>query len=162
MTARQELLEILLNIFITFDIYTLPLIIWRYIIKKRPIERSAAKKITIIYGIVAWFIMSLLLYIADEGVAGGSILLWSYINYRILISKSSDENKGEQKYIEIPPDEDPETVKERTERLADELYCQYIRRSDADLKMIIKSNSSEAAEIAAKRVLAQRDAQRRA
>lgn len=160
MDAHLELLTLLLDLFITFDFYTLPLLIWRYVIKKQPIEKAKAQKITIIYGIAAWIVMSILLYIINGSVAGGSILLWSYINYRILISKNSSNREPEHE--EPPVKEDPEVERERNERLVDELYRQYIGRSDADLKMIIKSNSSEVAEIAARRVLEQRDAQRQA
>lgn len=160
MDAHLELLTLLLDLFITFDFYTLPLLIWRHAIKKQPVEKAKAQKITIIYGIAAWIVMSILLYIIDESVAGGSILLWSYINYRILISKNSSNREPERE--EPPVEEDPEVERERNERLVDELYCQYIGRSDADLKMIIKSNSSEVAETAARRVLEQREAQRQA
>lgn len=160
MDAHLELLTLLLDLFITFDFYTLPLLIWRYAIKKQPVEKAKAQKITIIYGIAAWIVMSILLYIIDGSVAGGSILLWSYINYRILISKNSSNREPERE--EPPVEEDPEVERERNERLVDELYRQYIGRSDADLKMIIKSNSSEVAETAARRVLEQREAQRQA
>ena len=158
MDSDKMLLEFLLNLFITFDIYTLPIIIWRYVIKKQPVEKSKATEITIIYGIIAWIAMSILLYILAERVAGGSILFWSFINYIILISKNRD--KSEPKPTGPQPTEDPEVTRARIEKLADELYVQYIGRSDADLKMIIKSNTSEAAEMAAKRVLEQRKAQR--
>lgn len=160
MDAHLELLTLLLDLFITFDFYTLPLLIWRYVIKKQPVEKAKAQKITIIYGIAAWIVMSILLYIIDGSVAGGSILLWSYINYRILISKNNSNREPEHE--EPPAEEDPEIERERNERLVDELYRQYIGRSDADLKMIIKSNSSVVAETAARRVLEQRDAQRQA
>ena len=160
MDAHLKLLTLLLDLFITFDFYTLPLLIWRYVIKKQPVEKAKAQKITIIYGIAAWIVMSILLYIIDGSVAGGSILLWSYINYRILISKNSSNREPERE--EPPVEEDPEVERERNERLVDELYRQYIGRSDADLKMIIKSNSSEVAETAARRVLEQREAQRQA
>ena len=50
-------------------------------------SQKKAKKITIIYAIVAFFVMAFL-----KGAAPGSaIILWSFTNYRILISKSKND-----------------------------------------------------------------------
>lgn len=72
----------LLSLLMTISIYTLPVAIYRFVIRKYAMEESSAKKFTIIYGVIAFFIMTFL----NGKAAGGAILLWSFINYKLLIS----------------------------------------------------------------------------
>lgn len=79
------------SLLITIIIYSLPIFIYRYSIKKAPVDRKKARKITIIYAIVSFFIMVAIvtiLYalIGYDGFTGGGILLWSFVNYKILTS----------------------------------------------------------------------------
>jgi hypothetical protein len=77
---------IFISLLITIAIYSLPIMIYRYAIKKSPIEPKKAKKISIIYGIAAFIVMFALILIANGSATwGGGILLWSYVNYRVLI-----------------------------------------------------------------------------
>ena len=70
---------------ITIAVYSLPIMIYRYAIKKKPIDEKKAKKIVIIYGIAAFIVMCFLLITLDnKGPKGVAILFWSYINYQIL------------------------------------------------------------------------------
>lgn len=90
---RYNFGNIILSLIITISIYSLPIIIYRYAIREYAVEPRKAKRITIIYGIVAFIIMTLLvLAVNGDGAANGAIILWSYINYRILTSgkKRSD------------------------------------------------------------------------
>lgn len=81
------------SLLFTVTIYTLPIVIYRYLIKKRYTERRKARKITVVYAVFAFIVMSLLVRkLNGEGVAGGAIILWSYVNYRILISGLKKEN----------------------------------------------------------------------
>ncbi len=73
--------NLILSLVITIAVYSLPIIIYRYGIKKQALPKKKAKKITIIYGIIAFFVMSILVGAAP----GGAILLWSFVNYEILI-----------------------------------------------------------------------------
>lgn len=86
--------NILLSLLLTIAVYSLPIIIYRYAIKKAPVAARKAKKITIIYGACAFIVMSVIIFsITRNGFTGGAILLWSYVNYRILIGgKTSDIN----------------------------------------------------------------------
>lgn len=86
-------LNILVSLILTVVIYSLPIIIYRYAIKKEPVSKKKAKRITIIYAIPAFFVMSLIIFsINGSGAAGGSIILWSYINYRMLIGGKKEAN----------------------------------------------------------------------
>ena len=77
--------NILLNLIATIVVYSLPIIIYRYAIRKEPMERKKAKRITIIYGICAFIVMSAATFVINgSGVAGGAIFLWSWVNYRVL------------------------------------------------------------------------------
>lgn len=83
------------SLLMTIAIYSLPILIYRYFLRNAPVERKKAKKITIIYGICAFVVMSFALYTLGGGAApGGAILLWSYVNYKMLTSgleKGKDE-----------------------------------------------------------------------
>jgi uncharacterized protein (DUF1697 family) len=76
---------VILSLIITVAVYSLPIIIYRYGIRKRPMEKSAAKKLTIIYGIVAFIVMTLIVVaMGGNASVGGAIFLWSAINYAML------------------------------------------------------------------------------
>ena len=78
--------NLLLSLMVTIAIYSLPIFIYRYAVKKEPVERRKAKKITIIYGICAVIVMIVLMSaINGSGTIGGAIFLWSWVNYRVLI-----------------------------------------------------------------------------
>lgn len=53
-------LSVVLSLILTVCIYSVPIIIYRYIIVKKAVEKLKAKRITIIYGIIAFFTMAFL------------------------------------------------------------------------------------------------------
>ena len=75
-----------LGLFFTIVIYTIPLMIYRFVIRKTPVSPSKAKKISIIYSICAFIVITFILYaIYDETTPGGSIsTIWTFIDYYIL------------------------------------------------------------------------------
>lgn len=80
-TAR----DILISFVLTVAFYSLPIIIYRYVIRKAPVENKKAKKITIIYAIAAYvLVLALNIYMGTGEAPGSAIILWSYINYRML------------------------------------------------------------------------------
>ncbi|HHZ00779.1 MAG TPA: zinc ribbon domain-containing protein [Tissierellia bacterium] len=90
LTSQFSFGNILLSLLVTIIVYSLPIIIYRYAVRKAPVDRNKAKKITIIYGICAFVVMSaLIIAINGSGAAGGAILLWSYVNYRVLTGGTS-------------------------------------------------------------------------
>ena len=95
--TKLSLSSILLSMLITIVIYSLPIIIYRYAVRKEPVDRRKAEEITIIYGLVAIIVMAVLILVADVSLApGGAILLWSFVNYRMLVS-------GKKKPAEAEP-----------------------------------------------------------
>lgn len=82
----SALADLVVSLIITIVIYSLPIIIYRYAVRKKPVEPKKAKKITIIYAICAFLVMSALLMALGEGAAGSAIILWSWVNYKVLKS----------------------------------------------------------------------------
>lgn len=79
----------LINLLLTFLISTVPILIYRRFIARGPLEKKIAKIVAVLYGIVIFFVSSaILIFVANgEGtVSVYSVVLWSWINYRILIS----------------------------------------------------------------------------
>lgn len=106
---RELIPNLIFSFIFTIFIYSLPIIIYRYMIRKSPVPKKSAIGITIIYGIVASIIMSGLLYIIDgTGPKGTAILIWSYINYLMLKGgKDSTTNNKQSKNLRkdiIEPD----------------------------------------------------------
>lgn len=94
--ANSAIVEMLVNLVVTIAIYSLPIFVYRYVIRKKPVEKRTAKIITGIYGITVFLIISILIFTLNgNGVAGGAIVFWSYVNYRVLIS-------GEANAVESP------------------------------------------------------------
>lgn len=77
---------LIMGILIVIAIYSLPIAIYRFAVIKAPLEKEKARTITIAYGVCAFLVMSVLLTLSGEGVAGASpVVLWSYVNYHVLI-----------------------------------------------------------------------------
>lgn len=77
----------LFSFIITITIYTVPIIVYRYLIRKKPVESKTAKKITIAYGVAAFIMLSILIFaLGGTWTAGSAIILWSYVNYRMLVA----------------------------------------------------------------------------
>lgn len=74
------------GLILTFLVYCLPIVIYRYSIRMKPLDPSRAKAVTIIFGIIAFIVMNVILFVLDGSSGGQSILLWSFINYNILTS----------------------------------------------------------------------------
>ncbi|HOP10696.1 MAG TPA: zinc ribbon domain-containing protein [Oscillospiraceae bacterium] len=75
---------LILNLILTVAIYSLPIIIYRYAIRKEPVSPKTGKAITIVYGIFAFIFMLLIASATGGSASGGAIFLWSYVNYKIL------------------------------------------------------------------------------
>lgn len=93
--------RILVDLLITIAIYSLPIIIYRYAIRQRPVKRKTAKIITIVYGVVAFLIMSIIVFsISRSAISGSAVVIWSFVNYKMLVS-------GAQEETEEPPKNPP-------------------------------------------------------
>ncbi|MGE4352846.1 MAG: zinc ribbon domain-containing protein [Oscillospiraceae bacterium] len=88
LASRFHLGSILLGLLLTIVIDSLPIIIYRYAIRKAPVLPKKALIITILYGIFAFIVMSALIFLCHgSGVSGGGILLWSFVNYGVLVGR---------------------------------------------------------------------------
>lgn len=86
--------NIFVNLIITVTVYSLPIIIYKFIIRKGPVDHKKAKRITIIYGAIAFILVSITTIAANgSGAASGAIFLWSGVNYGILVS-GTKQKKG--------------------------------------------------------------------
>ena len=109
--AKPSAINIFLSFFVTIFIYSAPIFVYRYGIAKRPVEKTRAKRITIIYGIVAFAVMSvLILAINGNGATRGAIVLWSWVNYKVLTAEGSRkvEKTGAERMIVDTTAEDPD------------------------------------------------------
>lgn len=82
-----NILVFILDLIITITVYSLPIIIARYAVMKHPIERKKAIIICIVYAVLGFVVMAALTSWATDGesaASGGGLILWSYINYRML------------------------------------------------------------------------------
>lgn len=81
----SPIFSIILDLIITVAVYSLPVIAFRYLIKRKPVSPKTAKIITIAYGVVAFIIMYLIIATVRGGaVAATAIIFWGKINYIIL------------------------------------------------------------------------------
>lgn len=86
----------LFSFFLTITIYSLPIIIYRYAIRKTPVRPRTARRITILYAIFAFITMALVISLLEGSKApGGAIALWSFINYRMLTAGYYKEDGAE-------------------------------------------------------------------
>ncbi|MGE4485310.1 MAG: hypothetical protein AB7C97_09410 [Oscillospiraceae bacterium] len=77
--------NLILSLIVTISVYSLPIIVYRYAIIKKPVGPRKARKITIIYAIVAFSLMTALIYsLGGSGMTAGGLLLWSFVNYSML------------------------------------------------------------------------------
>ncbi len=99
---------VLLSLILTVVVYSLPIIIYRYGIRKRPMERKAAIKLTVLYGIGALFVMTLLMSaLGGSSGLGGAIILWSFINFNMLTRGKDKSNEGNRSYCAYSLPNDP-------------------------------------------------------
>ncbi len=99
--------RILVDLLITIAIYSLPVFIYRYAIRQRPVKRKTAKIITIVYGVVAFLIMSIIVFsISRSAISGSAVVIWSFVNYKMLISGAQEETEEPPK--NLPRGDGPE------------------------------------------------------
>ncbi len=113
--------NIILGFILTISIYSLPIIIYRYKIRRYPVADKKAKIITILYAIGAFVVTALVI----RNVPGSSpILLWSFMNYRILTTPSKRDiglNYTPLEYVDL---EQKEFAEETIEQDKIEKLCQ--------------------------------------
>lgn len=79
--------------------------IYRYGIKKEPVEKKKALTITIVYGAILLVaeLAAIRAATGSGGNVGTSVLLWSFFNYSILMAKSKKAEPTEPPKKVYPP-----------------------------------------------------------
>lgn len=84
--------NLIFSLIITAFIYSLPIAIYRYMIRREPVSARQGRKIAILYGLGSFALMSFILFLANgRSSAGYSIILWGSLNYFMLTSPQSSE-----------------------------------------------------------------------
>ena len=75
----------LLIVCLMIGLYSLPIIVYRYCIRRKPVPAKNAGRIVVIYGLCLFFPMCIVLSeIVSVVIAGSALVLWSCINYHML------------------------------------------------------------------------------
>ncbi|MEL4105312.1 hypothetical protein AAFA46_00510 [Oscillospiraceae bacterium WX1] len=69
----------------TFLLFTVPILIYRFFIKRKPLEKEQAKNVAIIYGLAAEILVLVYIFISGNNYAAAGVIPWSFLNYFILI-----------------------------------------------------------------------------
>lgn len=85
--------NLILSLLLTVAVYSLPIFIYRWCIRKYPVEQKKAKIIAIVYGICAFIVMSVIMFFLNGEVAGAAVFLWSWINYKVMIGGKDRRSK---------------------------------------------------------------------
>ena len=80
----SNIFSALLNILFIGAIFSLPIIIYRYAVKRRPVERKKAWIISLLYSIFSALAVLAILAFQRGWLLAAFLLLWSWANYRIL------------------------------------------------------------------------------
>ncbi len=99
----------IVSLIITILIYSVPIIIYRNMILKHPVDSGKAMRITVLYGIFALLVMTVLLFLLHGSAAtGGAVIVWSFVNYRMLVKggeSSEQAMPSDMPEAEAAPDE---------------------------------------------------------
>ena len=92
---------ILLGILVALLLYALPVVLYRYAVRKSPVEKKKARKFTIAYAGCAVAVVALLVVITSGKAIGASVvLLWSVVNYFMLVCGKKPESRAEEVSLE--------------------------------------------------------------
>ena len=77
---------IFLALILLIALYSLPIVFYRYVIRRRSVNRRKAKIIALSYALCFFVIVFLLVQTPEAiSILGGIIFLWGWVNYRMLI-----------------------------------------------------------------------------
>lgn len=86
----SNMMQLFLDFVLTALIYSGPILVYRFAIRRRSAEAKVAKKIAIIYAIFSLILMSAVLIALNTGdTPGAAWMLWSFVNYGVLVSGRS-------------------------------------------------------------------------
>lgn len=103
--------DMLLNLFLTFVFYSMPILVWGAFIKKRP-KKSTIILVVVVYGIVTGIIMKTIQFMSgDYDLNVSPSFFWGIINYLLL--KHRCKNLPEHDTTRVS-EYNPEITAERT------------------------------------------------
>ena len=77
--------NLVFSLIVTIVVYSLPIIIYRYGVRKKPVAPRKARVITIVYAVISLCVMTVLVSaLGGSGAAGGGLFLWTFVNYKML------------------------------------------------------------------------------
>lgn len=78
---------LIFSLVITFLVYAIPIMLYRYVIKEEPCQKKKGVGIALVYGVIALLISAGVIFIADvTPFILAIILVWGLVNYKILTS----------------------------------------------------------------------------
>ena len=107
-----DFVYLILCFIITVAVYSLPIFIYRYVIRKRTLPEDKAKKATIIYAVISFIVMIVFI----GGTPGAAIILWSYVNYSVLTTPTKKEL--DSRFVNSTEEMNGETEKADDENIA--------------------------------------------
>lgn len=88
--------SILLGMLIAVALYALPVILYRYAIKRAPAAKKKAKIITVVYAICAIVVVVVAIFVTGGKAIGASAILpWSAVNYFVLVGGKGPKAESE-------------------------------------------------------------------
>ncbi len=96
-TDNHSVLSVVICALIAVLAYTLPILIYRFAIKKQPIEKASAVKLMLVYGIGALAVMAVLFFVVHIAkdicvAAAAAIVLLSIVNYMLLTCGANNKS----------------------------------------------------------------------
>ncbi len=92
------------NLAATIVLYSLPIIITRYVVLKRPLDKHPAKIVTIVYAcfaFIATYVIATILESDTAKIGTFPLVLWSYINYKMLTTGKNRKSPAKNNVVSI-------------------------------------------------------------
>lgn len=90
------ILSLIISLLLTIAVYFTPIVVFRFMIIRRPVTNKASIAIAIVWAIISWLVFALLRDALGEEVTTNVLpaLFWGYIDYYILrMQYKSTNNK---------------------------------------------------------------------
>lgn len=92
--GKWNLNAILLNLLLTIVLHPLPLWVYRYAIKKEPIEPKRAKRIVVMDAVVVFVVIVCISTVTGGTASSAAVVLWGVICYKSLTSGYTERRKS--------------------------------------------------------------------
>ena len=104
MLTGEYIFSLFLSVMLAFCVYTLPFLLYRFFKHQNPFPPKSARKIIIIYCVIAWLVLRIIEFVLYGTMgSGAAVFLWGFVAYRVMIkgwnaqvnSLGADENVRE-------------------------------------------------------------------